>query len=317
MPGLSPLNEQVLRSDPTRIYNDDAWQIRYKYDHLKGFFNARYTDVGADFRGDLGYLTRVDYRLYSLSGGLNHYFGADEKVKSRLRPSLNFYRQDSQSGELINESREVWLNYWGLFQTWLRLGFRNRDRTAKRFLQNTLEIEGNSAYFTENQLEVRIETSTLKNFRFILAGKVGTQIDTDNYRLGDIVEIKPEIRWSPTTNIEIGLKNIYRQLDVDEGRLYTENYLALNLLYHLYNGSFFRFTLIDDYLKRNPELYLYEDVDELERDVTAELLFAWKPTQLNTFFIGAKSGAIDTDVLDSPSFDEASFYIKYKRSFRF
>lgn len=317
LPGLTPLNEQVLRSDPTRLYNDDAWQIRYKYDHRKGFFNARYSDVGADFRGDLGYLTRVDYRLYSLSAGLNRYFGADEKVKSRLRPSLNFYRQDSQSGELINESREVWLNYWGLFQSWLRLGFRNRDRTAKRFLQNTLEIEGNSEYFTENQLEVRVETSTLKNFRFILAGKVGTQIDTDNYRLGNIVEIKPEIRWSPTTNIEIGIKNIYRQLDVDEGRLYTENYLGLNLLYHLYNGSFFRFTLIDDYLKRNPELYLYESVDELDRDVTAELLFTWKPTQLNTFFIGAKSGAIDTDALDNPSFDEASFYIKYKRSFRF
>ena len=317
LPGQTPLNEQVLRADPTRTYNDDALQIRYKYDHRKGFFIARYMDVGEDFRGDLGYLTRVDYRLYSLSGGLNRYFGGGEEGRQRLRPSLNFYRQDSQSGELLTESREIWLNYWGLYQTWLRLGFRNRERTAKRFLQNTLEIEGNSRYFTENQLEYRIESSVLKNFRFIIAGKFGTQIDTDNYRLGDIIEVIPEIRWSPTSNIEIGLKNIYRQLDVDEGRLYTENYLGLNLFYHLSNGSFFRFTLIDDYLKREPELYLFEDVDELERDIITELLFAWKPTQLNTFFIGAKGDAVDSDELDSPSFDAASFYIKYQRSFRF
>lgn len=316
VPGESPFNEQVLRADPGRKYNDDAWQIRYKYDQRRGFFVARYLDVGDDFRGDLGYLTRVDYRLYSAGGGLNFYYG-DDTGRQRFRPSFNLYRQDSQAGELLTESREIWLNYWGLYQTWLRLGYRNRDRTAKRFLQNTLEIEGNSRYFTEDQVEYRIETSLLKNFRFILAGKFGSQIDTDNYRLGDIVEVIPEIRWSPTTNIEIGLKNIYRQLDVDDGRLYTENYLGLNLLYHLHNGSFFRFTLIDDYLKRDPELYLFEDVDEIDRNITTELLFAWKPTQLNTFFIGAKSGAIDTDVLEDPAFDQASVYIKYKRSFRF
>ena len=317
LPGITPLNEQVLRTDPNETYNDDAWQIRYKYDQRKGFVNLRYMDVGEDFRGDLGYFTRVDYRLYSASGGFNFYYGDKETGRQRFRPSLNFYRQDSQAGELLTESREIWLNYWGLYQSWLRLGFRNRERTAKRFLQNTLEIEGNSRYFTENQLEYRIETSFLKNFRFIFAGKFGDQIDTDNYRLGDIIELKPEIRWSPTTNIEIGLRNTYRQLDVDGGRLYTENYLGLNLLYHLYNGSFIRFTVIDDYLKRDPDLYLYEDVDEIDRDLTTELLFAWKPTQLNTFFIGAKGGAIDTDGLENPEFDSASFYIKYKRSFRY
>lgn len=317
VPGLSPLNEQVLRAEPDRLYNDDAWQIRYRYDHRKGYFIARYMDVGEDFRGDLGYMSRVDYRLYSLSGGLNYYFGGGETGLSRFRPSLNFYRQDSQSGELITESRELWFNYWGLYQTWLRLGFRNRERTAKRFLQNTLEIENNSRYFTENQLEYRVETSVFKNFRFILAGKFGTQIDTDNYRLGDLIEVIPEIRWSPTTHIEVGLKNIYRQLDVDGGRLYTENYLGLNLLYHLYNGSFFRLTIIDDYLRRDPDLYLFEDVDEIDRRTTGEIVFAWKPTQLNTFFIGLKGGGIDTDQLERPSFDEATAYLKYKRSFRF
>jgi len=99
--------------------------------------------------------------------------------------------------------------------------------------------------------------------------------------------------------------------------LYTENYLGLNLFYHLSNGSFLRFTLIDDYLKRDPELYLFEDVDELDREIITELLFAWKPTQLNTFFIGAKVGALDNDALDDPSLEEMSFYIKYKRVFRF
>lgn len=317
LPGISPLNKQVLRAQPDHVYNDDALQIKYKYNERKGYFIARYLDMGEDFRGDLGYVNRIDYRLLGLTGGTNYYFDVKDKGKVRFRPSLNFYRQESQAGELINESREIWLNYWGVYQSWIRLGFRNRDRTAKRFLQNTLEIEGNSKRFTENQLEFRFEGSTLKNFRLILAGKIGTQIDTDNYRLGDLIEIKPELRWSITDHLELGLKNTYRQMDVNGGRLFSENYLGFHLICHFLKGSFIRLTGIDDYVKRDPDLYLFEEEDELERDMTAEILFAWKPTQLNTLFVGAKFGAVDSDVLDNPELEDMAFYIKYKRAFRF
>lgn len=317
VPGQTPLNEQVLRAEPGRTYADDAIHLRYKYNRREGYLNVRYLDVGEDFRADLGYLTRVDYRLYALSGGLNHYIGVEKKGKMRFRPSLNYVRLDSQDGELISESKEIWFNYWGLYQSWFRLGYRNRDRTANRFLQNTLDISGNSQYFTENQLEFRFETSLFKNFRFFLVGKFGTQIDTDNYRLGDIIEVKPEIRWNMTKNIEMNIKNTYRQLDVDEGRLFTENYLTISALYHFDNQSFFRLTVIDDYVKKDPSLYLYDDEDELEHEIKGEMLFAWKPTQLNTFFVGAKTGSIENDVLDDPELEEMSFYIKYKRQFRF
>lgn len=317
VPGITPLTENVLRADPDKNYNDDALYVKYKYDHRRGYFVARYVDIGEDFRADMGYFNRVDNRLLALTGGLNHYHKVKKKGNIRFRPSLNFYRQESQAGELINESREIWLNHWGLYQSWIRLGYRNRDRTAKRFLQNTLEIDGNSQLFTENQLEFRFEGATLKNFRVILAGKIGTQIDTDNYRLGDLIEIKPEIRWNITKHLEFGLQDTYRQMDVEGGRLFTENYLGLHLIYHFVKGSFVRLTVIDDYVKRDPDLYIFEEEDELERDTTAELLFAWKPTQLNTLFVGAKFGAVDSDVLDNPELEDMAFYIKYKRAFRF
>lgn len=317
VPGKTSLNEQVLRADPDQTYADDAIHIRYKYNRREGYVAARYLDVGEEFRADMGYMTRVDYRLYSLSGGVNHYFGKKEIGKQRFRPSLNYTRLESQDGELINESKEIWFNYWGIYQSWLRLGYRNRDRTAKRFLQNSLEIEGNSRLFQENQVEYRIETSVFKNFRFLISGKVGTQIDTDNYRLGDIMEVKPEIRWSVTDQLEINIKDTYRHLNVDAGRLFTENYLGVSALYHLENGSFFRMTVIDDYVSKDPDLYLFDDEDELDREISAEVLFAWKPTQLNTFFIGAKTGAVDNDELEKADLEDMSFYIKYKRLFKF
>jgi hypothetical protein len=92
--------------------------------------------------------------------------------------------------------------------------------------------------------------------------------------------------------------------------------MTLNLTYQLKKGSFVRLTLIDDYLERDADLYLYEEEDELERDTSAELLFAWKPTQRNVFFIGVKTNVRDADELDEPKLDEKLFYIKYAKSFR-
>ena len=52
--------------------------------------------------------------------------------------------------------------------------------------------------------------------------------------------------------------NTYKQLDVEGGRLFTENYFRLSLTYQFRKGTFARFTYIDDYIRRDPDLYLFE-----------------------------------------------------------
>lgn len=316
VPGETRFNERVLRADPSRSYSDDALSVKYKHNRRGGYALAQYRDVGEDFRADLGYMPRVDYRLGSVSAGLDRYLAYEDKGQMRFRLSGTYLRQESQEGELINESRDAWLNYWGLLQSWVRVGYRNRDRVAKRFLQNTLAIEDNAPEFNEEQFEFRIESSPLRNGRLVLAGKIGDQIDTDNYRLGDILEFKPAIIWSVGNRFEVSLEDTYRRLDVDGGELFSENYLRLSLTYQFEKASFLRLTIIDDWVRRDPDLYLYEEVDRKERDTTAELLFAWKPTQRNTFLVGAKAGATDADELDDPRLEEMSLYVKYSRAFR-
>jgi hypothetical protein len=314
-PGETRYNERVMRADPDHEYRDDAFQATYKYRKRGGYVTAKYLDVGEDFRADLGYVTRVDYRLAAVGAGVDHYFVGRHNGNQRVRLSTNLARQESQAGEMLNESRDVWLNFWGDMQSWVRVGYRNRDRVAKRIQQDTLVIEGNAPEFNEQQLMFRIETSPFRNGRLILAGVVGEQIDTDNYRLGDLVELEPEVRWTFAHRYEITLKNTYRQLDVEGGqRLFTENYVTLNLTCQFKRGSFVRLTMIDDYLKRDPDLYIYDE-DELERDTSAELLFAWKRSQRNVFFIGAKGNVKDSVELQRPRWDESTLYVKYAKAF--
>jgi hypothetical protein len=124
IPGETGLSEQVLRVRPEYGYGDDAWQVLYKHKQRGGYVTARYQDVGEDFRGDLGYMPRVDYRSGLLSGGLDHYFSSGKEGVSRVRLSANLLSMESQRGESIMDSGEIWLNYWGLLQSWVRVGYR-------------------------------------------------------------------------------------------------------------------------------------------------------------------------------------------------
>ena len=156
----------------------------------------------------------------------------------------------------------------------------------------------------------------MRNVNFILSGYVGEEIDKDNYRLGDVLELEPELRLYVGDRMELSLKNSFKRLNVKGGRLFTENYLRLSLTYEFPEGSFARFTFIDDYVSRNTDLYLYEGKEALERETSGELLFAWKPGKGNLFLIGLQGGAMDTAELDGPTFDNWLFYVKYSRAFR-
>jgi|GEM_PF-1760307 len=69
---------------------------------------------------------------------------------------------------------------------------------------------------------------------------------------------------------------------------------------------------------RNNDLYLYEQHVNEEQDSSIELLFAIKPSQLNTFFIGAKSEFSNYDLEDASGLkdDDYSIFLKYSRAFQ-
>ena len=316
LPGETGFNEQVLRADPNKTYSDAAWGARYRFRTRKGYVNAQYRDVGEDFRGDLGYMPRVDYRVGSLSAGLDHYMPKDDQTTSRIRFSVNRSLTESQDGVQLNDSTEFWAHYWGGMQSWLRIGYRNRDRVAKRFDQDTLEVAGNAPVFNEEQYMFRIESTLVRNGRLTLAGRFGDQIDTDNYRVGDLIELEPGLRWSPTPNTEIALNDVYRRLKADGDEVFEENYITLNLTYQMNRSSFLRLTMIDDVEYRNQENYIYEEVDAIDRKFSSELLYAWKPSKLNIFFIGVKVDGEKGDNVERLTADETLFYVKYSRSLR-
>jgi hypothetical protein len=316
VPGESSFNEQVLRADPDRTYRDDAWWVSYKHWQREWFLKGRYLDVGEDFRGDLGFIKKVDYRLVSASGGYTWFFYQKDESVRRMRLFANYIRQETQAGELLMDMRDVWLVYWGRYQSSIRIAYRNRDRVAKRFLQNTLEIDDNAPEFNEDQFLFRIETSPFRNIRLFLFGTIGQEIDKDNYRLGDVLLLEPEIRWYVGDKLELTLKSDYKQLDVEGGRLFTENYLTLSLTYQFTKDVFVRLTFIDDYVRRDPDLYLYEEEKAMERETTSELLLSWKRGNKSRFLVGLKGGAQDSSELNEPTFDNWLFYVKLSRAFR-
>jgi hypothetical protein len=86
---------------------------------------------------------------------------------------------------------------------------------------------------------------------------------------------------------------------------------------HTHKRSFIRLTLVDDNVRRDPDLYLYSEEDRLERETKLQLVFLWIPERRHRIYVGMDAIQVDNDNLPEAKLEEKLFYAKYSRRFRF
>ena len=317
MIGECDYNEPVLRTLKDGDFSDYAMRITYKRNSPKWIFTFDYVDVGEDFRGDLGYFTRVDYRLLSARVGYNWFFKTLETDDGNSR--VRFYgvaaRQESHDGAKIADIYDIWFEYRGSFQTVFRPGYRIRDRVANRYNSGSLEIEGNAPLFNEKYLQWYFETSPLSWMKIGLDGRWGDQIDQKNIRLGKIREFIPQIGMSLGRGFLLNLSHAARWLNVKGDRLFKEDYTTLDFSYKPDQKKSFYLIFINDVTKSNPDLYLYESVKREEIERTYQFVFKYNLSQKTFFTSGIKLVTSDNDDIASEDFSEREIFFKFQYAF--
>lgn len=306
-------NEQVLRTQKDGTFMDYAFRLSYKHVSPKWLIIADYTDVGPDFRGDMGYIPMVDFR--SFVGGLayNMFFDTfkTDEGKSRLRyyGIVNF--RHSHDGEKISDGFDFWLEYRGFLQSVLRPGYRIGERATQRTNWGDLSIDENSLYFTEKYFQWYYEIIPFRGFKINLDGRWGKRIDEENSRLGDFREIIPRIEWNIGKSYEISCSHALRWMEIGGEELFKENYTTLFLSYRPNTRGSLNFIFINDLTKTDPDLYLYKTKNEEEVIRTFQLTFDYKFSEKARFISGIKIGTRDNDMIEKEGLEERDFFVKF------
>jgi hypothetical protein len=247
--------------------------IRAVYQHTdrNWTYYGLFRDIGKEFRADLGFVPRADFREYGAL--LEHAWYPAKSAWSQARAGVESGYLNDQSGNPLERRADfyAWAN--GPRQSFVRLDLFKRDQTYGDESFNT----DNVTLYGELQAlpDVFVSAQVLK----------GKQIDFANAQQADQLRFDPGVRWNVGAHLRLNFNHSLEQLDVDGGRLFTANLSEVRATYQLNNRTFVRW--IGQYLDvdRDPALYSFP-IDSRSRDFFNQLLFSYKINPLTVLFLG-------------------------------
>ncbi len=290
---------QMLYGQKEKL-DDFAYMIDYSHDDNNWLWGGRYAEYGDDFRADMGFLNRVDYKETSLFGGHNWNFGPDKSF-SRFHIGGNWWRSLDEEGNKLENKFEILLNAQGPMQSFFFLIYNQGENfyNGISFDERTISLFGSIRPLAS--IEVALDTS------------YGDKIDYYNTRLGEVLSIAPHVDLQLGKHFQARLQHTYEQMEIDGERLYSTNLSDLRFTYQFTIRSFIRIIVQYSDTKRNMPLYLplyYGLLDERYKDMTTQFLYSYKINHQTRFFIGYSDTGYQNDLMGKIQNTNRSFFTK-------
>jgi hypothetical protein len=283
--------------DQASSLSDDSLRVEYRHNDERWDWRLGYTDVGKDFRADLGFINRADYKFFVSTIG--HTWRADgDSFFTRIRVALDYDVTEDQSGLKLEEETEIFINLDGPLQSFFN-GLVGKSTTY-----------WNGQYFDEQFNQVVVGFAPTSDLRISTQIRYEDVVDFANTRLGRSKRYRPSIDYQLGQHVEFSLSHTLQKFDVDAGRLFTANLTNLRTTYQFNAKSFLRFTLQNSYNKRDQDLY-NNAVQSRSKNLTTQLLYSYRFTAATRFFIGYSGASFQDDSLSSIEPTNRTLFAKF------
>ncbi len=259
-----------------------ALRTVYQHTTREWMYYFLYRDVAKNFRADLGFVPRADFREAGTAVERAWY---PEKRWTQARLGGDALTVQDQDGEHLE--RRINLYGWaqGPRQSFVRFDLTEGDQLYSGTLFDTdrLTLYG--------EMQAHADVFVFGEFA------AGQQVDFANARQGDQVRFDPGVRWNAGKHLRLNFNHSYETLDVDGGRLFTANLTQLRTTYQFNNRTFVRWIgqLLD--VDRDPSLYAFP-TGSRDRDFFNQLLFSYKINPLTVLFLGYSDTHVGTEQID-------------------
>lgn len=286
--GACAYNEKVLRTQKEKPFNGNAFRAGYYHNDEDWYYRVTYDKQNAGFRGDLGFISRVDHNKFSIGGDRKWYAKAGNWwTKAKIYSDWDITRNDA--GELIEREFDINASINARYSSWLQLYYTHRDKVGTRHNKSILAIDGNTTLFTEQKLGIKGNIKPILGLYLYANVSYGDTIDYSNNRLGKSKSFDTEANWNINKHLELRFKHIFNQLNADNNNVFNARLTEIRTTYQFDVKSYLRFSFIYNNTNRNPYNYLYrspEDINAYHKSVGTELLYAYKINPQTVFYLG-------------------------------
>jgi len=257
--------------------NGSAFTLSHDYDskHFTSYTN--YSQTGADFRAELGFINQVGVRkLYHHSQYIFH--GINNGWWNRWRLNASYFRKEAIGGEMLNEEVSLFTG----------LAMANESYAHLRITQQKANYQGQQYDLTQfdGYFQYRPHEKISHAFWFWNSDR----IDYSKNRPADSHNFGTSINYQPFSGLELGFnidKNIF---EVDDGELFNTLSIRLSANFH-FNLSH-HLKLIAQYAKVEQNSELYDDpVNEFSKDSVYQLTYHYLMNAKAALYVGYNASA--------------------------
>ncbi|MDZ7870197.1 MAG: DUF5916 domain-containing protein [Rheinheimera sp.] len=282
--------------------------LAYEHESRSFAWYSRYLGYSAEFRADMGYMPQTDWTKQV--HGASYQWFSDTQWWNNIELRGDWDISHSQAGELLEKEAEAELIVHGPLQSEVSLLLTERDRVGSRLDGSRLVVDANTQLFTEQTIGTFAQLQPWSGVYIEVETEVGDKLDFRNNRLGEGLEIAPEIRWNANIHAQVALRHTYRTLDADNAEVFTANLTDLRLSYQFSVRSFVRLALIYSDITQNP-LNNQGPVTEREKNLGTQLLYSYKLNPQTLFFAGYSDHAYSDDEIQQLTRDDRSVFLKF------
>jgi len=295
-------------------FSDQAFKLNFNHNSEYWLVDLDHQTIGADFRADLGFMPKVDIKtnkvfvkraFYSEQGSQWQEAGIAAKGQE-IRNIAN---------ELIEREFITSVNIDGPLQSYLEVALVHGEKVGLRYDESISNIDGNSTFFNENQLNL-YTSANLTNRTFVsLDLTVGDKIDYSNDRLGDLIQVAGNITVFITDHLEFDFYQTYSKLDANndsgvEANVYVANISELRLSYQFDVRSYLKLSIVYSDVDRNPDNNNAFS-SEQSADLATQLIYAYRLNPQTVFFLGYSDYSFQDDDLTTLERSERTFFTKF------
>ncbi|WP_085297612.1 carbohydrate binding family 9 domain-containing protein [Cognaticolwellia mytili] len=306
-------NENVLRTLKEDKFTGNAFKAGYYHSDSEWEYRVSYNRQNAGFRGDLGFMSRVDHNKFVV-GGERKWYAEPGSWWTNFKIYSDWDITHNDDNDLIEKEFDINAQLNASYSSYFRLAYTNRESVGSRLDKSDIAIAGNTSLFTENQYVLFAETKPILGFYINANLTWGDQIDYRNNRLGKISRLRNTINYNINKHLEVKLKQTFSQLNADGANVFIARLTDLRTTYQFNVQSFLRLSLIFNNTSRNPNNYLYsapEDINRHSKTLSTELLYAYKINPQTVFYLGYSDSHYSEEEFNDLEQEQRSLFMKF------
>lgn len=306
-------NENVLRTIKAESFTGNAFKAGYYHNDSNWYYRVTYDRQNAGFRGDLGFISRVDHNKFSV-GGDRKWYAEPNKWWTQFKIYSDWDLIHNDNNELIEKEFDINAQLHARYSSYFRVGYTKRESVGSRLDKSKLAIADNSTLFTEHQFFIFAETKPMLGLYINANVTRGDKIDYRNNRLGKINRLSSNINWNINKHVEVKLKQTVRQLDAEGENVFIARLTDLRTTYQFNVQSFLRLSVVFNNTSRNTSNYLYiapEDINRHSKSLSSELLYAYKINPQTVFYLGYSDQHYSDETIKDLTQEQRSVFMKY------